>query len=164
MNENEIRAYMPKSLATNWATPRSVFDPLNQEFKFDLDVCAEPWNAKSATFYTVEQDGLKQPWNGACWCNPPYGARNITQWLAKGQAELVCGNASVVVYLLPNTTDVVWFHTYVWDDKKHATRPGIGLRFIKGRVIFDPPPSYTGDNPGNVKGSIVVVMRLGNAT
>lgn len=29
-----------------WSTPGRVFDPLNAEFCFTLDVCAEPWNAK----------------------------------------------------------------------------------------------------------------------
>ena len=54
-----------------WETPQGFFDELNKEFHFTLDVCALPENAKCPRFYTPEQDGLKQPWEGVCWCNPP---------------------------------------------------------------------------------------------
>lgn len=60
-------------------TPQDFFDELDQEFHFNLDVCALPENAKCEKFYTPEMDGLSQPWNGVCWCNPPYG-REIGTW------------------------------------------------------------------------------------
>ena len=63
-----------------WETPQDLFDKLNNEFQFTLDVCATPENAKCDNFYTKEQDGLKYPWKGAVWCNPPYG-RGIGQWV-----------------------------------------------------------------------------------
>lgn len=66
-----------------WATPQDFFDELDAEFHFDLDVCALPENAKCATYYTPEQDGLKQPWTGTVWCNPPYG-RQIGKWVERG--------------------------------------------------------------------------------
>lgn len=46
------------------ATPHSFFDWLNSIFRFDLDVCALPENAKCEKYYTPEMDGLKQPWGG----------------------------------------------------------------------------------------------------
>ena len=47
-----------------WATPQAFFDQLNAEFDFNLDPCATPENAKCATFFTKEVDGLKQNWGG----------------------------------------------------------------------------------------------------
>lgn len=44
-----------------WETPQDLFDKLNNEFHFTLDVCATPENAKCDSFYTKEQDGLSQP-------------------------------------------------------------------------------------------------------
>src|SRR5579863_2647091 len=38
-----------------WATPPEIFGPLNDEFHFDLDVCAQPWNAKCERYFTPEQ-------------------------------------------------------------------------------------------------------------
>ena len=79
-----------------WETPQDFFDDLDWEFHFDLDVCALPKNAKCVRYYTPEEDGLAQPWEGTCWLNPPYG-REIGRWVKKaadsatgGQRWLCC--------------------------------------------------------------------------
>ena len=57
-----------------WSTPQDLFDSLNAEWHFTLDVCATPENAKCKKFYTPDMDGLKQDWkDNICWMNPPYG-------------------------------------------------------------------------------------------
>ena len=73
-----------------WETPQDLFDKLNEEFHFDLDVCALPENAKCEKYYTPEDDGLLQPWNGVCWCNPPYG-RTISKWIQKAYETFAGG-------------------------------------------------------------------------
>lgn len=155
--------YMPQPGATNWATPRHVFEPLDREFHFTLDVCAEPWNTKCPSYFTEADDGLSQPWtvaaaSGAAWCNPPYGARNITKWLVKAIEESRARLVTTVL-LLPSTTDVKWFHDYVWNEDARSFYPWAECRFVKGRILFDPPPGYTGKHPGNVKGSLIVIIR-----
>ena len=45
-----------------WETPQAFFNELNEQYEFELDVCATPENAKCTKFYTQEQDGLKQIW------------------------------------------------------------------------------------------------------
>lgn len=47
-----------------WGTPQDLFDKLDAEFHFNLDVCALPENAKCERYYTPEQDGLVQEWSG----------------------------------------------------------------------------------------------------
>ena len=108
-----------------WETPQELFDKLDMEFHFDLDVCAIPENAKCKKFYTPEQDGLRQPWDGTCWCNPPYG-RDIGQWVRRALFASVGG--TTVVMLLPARTDTKWFHDYIY---KRAE-----IRFVKGRLKF----------------------------
>ena len=108
-----------------WETPQDLFDDLDREFHFDLDVCAIPENAKCKKFYTPEHDGLSQPWDGTCWCNPPYG-RDIGQWVRRALFASVGG--ATVVMLLPARTDTKWFHDYIY---KRAE-----IRFVKGRVKF----------------------------
>lgn len=56
---------MFSSKSCMWETPQDFFDKLNDEFHFDLDVCATPDNAKCSNFFTEEEDGLKQNWGGA---------------------------------------------------------------------------------------------------
>lgn len=45
-----------------WETPQNLFDELNKEFNFTLDVCALPNSAKCERYFTPEQDGLSQNW------------------------------------------------------------------------------------------------------
>lgn len=64
---------MFSSVTDDWATPQDFFDKPDGEFHFTLDVCADKNNHKCEKYYTKEQDGLSQSWNGVVWCNPPYG-------------------------------------------------------------------------------------------
>lgn len=62
------------SAETDWETPDELFQLLNKEFKFGLDVCASAKNAKCKTFISPKQDIFKTPWSAkVCWMNPPYG-------------------------------------------------------------------------------------------
>lgn len=113
------------SLTPEWSTPQDVFDKLNSEFHFTLDVCATTENAKCQQFYTKENNGLLQPWKGTVWMNPPYG-REIGKWVAAAYKASTQG--TTVVCLLPSRTDTQWFHNYVL--------PYAEIRFIKGRLKF----------------------------
>lgn len=85
-----INEAMFTSNTAEWATPQAFFDELNAEFHFTLDPCATPQNAKCPKYYTKEQDGLSQSWDGErVFCNPPYG-REIGKWIEKASRE-VCG-------------------------------------------------------------------------
>lgn len=113
---------MFSSKTDSWGTPQWLFDELDAEFHFDLDVCAIPENAKCERYYTPEQDGLAQEWTGACWCNPPYG-RQIGKWVKKSSE---CG--ATVVMLVPARTDTKWFHDYIYGKSE--------VRFLRGRLHF----------------------------
>ena len=105
-----------------WETPKDLFDKLDTEFHFDIDVCALPSNAKCTTFFTQEQDGLKQKWEGVCWMNPPYG-RKIGAWMRKALEA-----KTTVVCLVPARTDTKWWHDYAMKASE--------IRFVKGRLKF----------------------------
>lgn len=108
-------------------TPQAFFDWLNSIFRFDLDVCALPENAKCEKYYTPETDGLKQPWTGGVWCNPPYG-REIGKWVEKAIREREREYNRFIVMLLPARTDTKWFQQYVYGKAY--------LYFINGRLSF----------------------------
>lgn len=107
-----------------WATPQKFFQDLDAEFHFTLDVCATTDNAKCPAYFTEEQDGLAQEWQGVCWMNPPYG-REIIHWMRKAYESSLTG--ATVVCLVPARTDTRWWHDY-------ATKGEI--RFIRGRLKF----------------------------
>lgn len=106
---------MFSSKSDMWETPQYLFDELDKEFHFTLDVCATPENAKCSNYYTKEQDGLAQPWKGVVWCNPPYG-RQISQWVRRAWISSACG--TTVVMLIPARTDTRWFHEYIYNKRK----------------------------------------------
>ena len=112
------RGQAPKD---EWLTPRRILDALGP---FDLDPCASvdrPWPT-AARHYTIEDDGLRQPWEGRVWLNPPYG-RSVGRWLEKMVRH---GNG---IALLFARTETRAFFKYVW---KRAS----ALLFLAGRVEF----------------------------
>ena len=108
-----------------WATPQQLFDRLNAEFHFDLDVCAVAENAKCERFFSPKQDGLIQDWHGNCYMNPPYG-RKIGLWMEKAYSESEKG--ATVVCLVPARTDTAWW----WECARYADE----IRLIRGRLKF----------------------------
>lgn len=45
-----------------WRTPPEIFEALNAEFIFGIDVCASHENAKCVSYFTEEQDALSLNW------------------------------------------------------------------------------------------------------
>lgn len=107
-----------------WSTPQDLFDQLNTEFAFTVDVCATVDNAKCKRFFTVEDDGLAQDWTGVCWMNPPYGDA-IGKWVEKAHASGDAG--ATVVCLVPARVDTGWW----WEHCRYGE-----VRFLKGRLKF----------------------------
>ena len=126
-----------------WATPRGLFDELNNEFGFTLDPCCTHLNRKCEKYFTKEDDGLSKDWSGEIvFCNPPYG-RDISKWVRKCHLEAQKG--TTVVMLLPARTDTSYFHDYIYGQYE--------VRFIRGRLHFN-------DSNGRAPfPSMVVVMR-----
>lgn len=107
-----------------WSTPQQFYNKYNEQYHFELDVCADDTNYKCNNYFTKDQDGLKQEWNGICWMNPPYG-REIGKWVKKAYESSL--NGATVVCLLPSRTDTKWFHEYCVKGN---------IEFIKGRLKF----------------------------
>ncbi|HWQ61654.1 MAG TPA: DNA N-6-adenine-methyltransferase, partial [Negativicutes bacterium] len=81
-----INKGMFSSATDQWETPQDLYDFLDAMFEFNLDPCALPMNAKCDRFFTPKQDGLKQPWEGRVFMNPPYG-KEIKRWVQKAYNE-----------------------------------------------------------------------------
>ena len=112
------------SQTDDWATPQDFFDRLDAIFEFTLDPCADAKNAKCVRFFTPEDDGLTQNWDGErVFMNPPYG-RRIGAWVKKASEA-----KALVVCLLPARTDTRWWHDYVVEGDGH-------IIFLKGRLSF----------------------------
>lgn len=121
------------SNSIEWATPQYIVDWAQNNFFttghiFSLDVASTKQNRKGASYYTQEDDGLKKPWFGHVWLNPPYG-RTISHWTERAISQI--NNTCSITLLLPARTDTKWWFNLIQNDyEKH-------IIFIKGRIKFN---------------------------
>ena len=139
MNKGFTHEKNSKSNSEEWYTPKWLFQELN--LHFDLDPAAPkgglPW-IPALKFYSKEDDGLSQPWQGNVWLNPPYG-NETSKWLQR-MHEHRQGVALVFA-----RTDSRWFHDYAV--KADA------ILYLKGRVRFvnaDGDPGKSSPGCGSV--------------
>jgi len=104
-----------------WLTPPEIHNKLGT---FDLDPCApvvRPWPTADR-HYTINDNGLLQPWIGRVWMNPPYG-REAAAWLDRLADH---GNGIALIFA---RTETDMFFRHVWE---RAT----AVLFIRGRLHF----------------------------
>ena len=128
------------STRDDYETPDEVYNPLNEEFGFTIDVCADEDNHKCEAYYSIEEDGLYYSWSGICWVNPPYS--EVKAWLLHASKQQCTS-----VALVPNSTENTWFHEIAWTTASE-------IRFIPRRISFLKDGIPQKDNTG---GSIIVV-------
>lgn len=68
----------------DWGTPQALYDALDREFGFDVDLCADETNHKHTVYFDRTTDALSQDWTAfrACFLNPPYG-KSIPRFVEK---------------------------------------------------------------------------------
>jgi site-specific DNA-methyltransferase (adenine-specific) len=127
--DEKTRKRMASSERDDWGTPQVLFDGLDKYFGgFTLDPAANHKNAKCEKYFTKEEDGLAQSWEGEkVFCNPPYG-NETKYWLQKGYEESLKDNLNKV-FLVAARTDTIWF--------SEAASKSANIFFIKGRLTFE---------------------------
>ena len=110
-------------LKDEWLTPPEILRALGG---FDLDPCAphasrRPWEM-ATRHYSLEDNGLAQPWVGRVWLNPPYG-RETARWLDR----LADHGDGVALIFARTETDM--FFRHVWGRAD-------AVLFLRGRLHF----------------------------
>ena len=113
-----------------WETPLDLFDTLNEEFDFKVDLCANNSN-KKCHVYT---DDVQEYYNNggynlfeSFWMNPPYSRVNIDKCMET--AYQISTNGKTVVCLVRFDPSAKWFQE--WVDFKAAE-----VRMLNRRVKF----------------------------
>lgn len=101
----------------DWATPKDLYDKLNEEFNFDFDPCP-----LRSSF-----DGLSIEWGKSNFINPPYSRELKEKFIRKAVEENKKGK--ICVLLLPVSTSTKIFHELIYKKAE--------IRFLKGRVKFE---------------------------
>ena len=139
---------LTEDMRSDWSTPPAVCRALDGEFHFTLDACARADNALCSLFFTKEQNGLMQSWRGhRVYCCPPSGRKSFELWTEKSSREALQKD-TIVVMLLPASTDAGWFHKYI------LNQPGVVVRFLDHRIPFENSltPSYALDRAEDENG------------
>lgn len=115
-------ALKPDEISVEWYTPPHVFEALG--LTFDLDPCAPKGGVAwvpAAGHFSIEDDGLSQPWAGRVWLNPPYGAATA-RWVERLQRH---GDGLALVFA---RTDTAW--------AQRAIASAAAVCFVTGRLSF----------------------------
>jgi hypothetical protein len=108
---------------------------------------------KARKYYCEKKNGLKLPWKGRVWLNPPFVF--LDAFISKLVSHIQDGSISAAIVLTPNATDTDWFHQL----SDYASR----TCFPSGRLKFTLPDgttqtgkrgnaiSYIGPNPDRFK-------------
>jgi phage N-6-adenine-methyltransferase len=97
------------------STPQWLFDVLNDQVAartgqgFLLDAAASGWNAKCRDYFDERVNALRQDWSRwrAIFCNPPFSASLIAQFVPK--AFDAAARGSTIVFILPHWPGYPWF-------------------------------------------------------
>ena len=115
-----------------WETPPDIFAACDAIWHFDLDVAASHENHLCDEYFTIEDDGLSQSWEGhRGWCNPPYGRsgnNSIGRWIEKAAKESMKPD-TMVVCLVPARTDTHYFADWVFPYAAEVS-------YLRGRVKY----------------------------
>lgn len=140
-----------------WRTPQALFDALDEEFKFGVDVCATRENSLCDIFIDQELDALKTSWRTphdwegkntveSAFINPPYSQTKQMLDRAANQAFECRIN---VVALVNANTDTKWF--------AEAASTANEIRLLTGRVGFVRNDGKAVN--GNTKGQCLIIWR-----
>ncbi len=134
---------------TEWETPQILFDTLEAEFGFTIDVCARRENAKCSRFYSRQHDALDRDWSSeVVWMNPPYN-KSVRPWVRKAYRSAQAG-ATVVCLLQARAADSEMWHQYVMK--------ACEWRFVRDRLHFTRLDGFSAR--ANLS-SVIVIFRPG---
>lgn len=132
---NASKPHISQNSGNNeWYTPVAFVEAARSVLgAIDLDpASSEQANTvvKAARFFTRDEDGLVQPWDGRVWMNPPYAQPLIAKFCEKLADSVRAGTVSAAVVLVNNATETAWFTTLV--------TVASALCFPEGRIRFLP--------------------------
>ena len=128
----------------DWATPKELYNKLDEEFNFTFDPCPLNHNIN-------KWDGLKIKWGLRNFINPPYSRKLKEAFINKAYQESLNGNLCVM--LIPVSTSTKIFHEIIL--------PNAEIRFLKGRVKFEGINSFGElvSNKCRMHDSMIIIFR-----
>src|SRR5664279_2329584 len=108
----------------SWRTPQPLFDKLNAEFHFEVDLAATKFNHKCAKYYTIDNDAFMYDWKKCSFANIPYSKPGL--WFTKAAASIRKYDNTIVLLTKVATSEAYWVKNVCHAD----------VRFLAGRIKF----------------------------
>lgn len=149
IRDDRVTRTLTMSESNEWYTPQEYVEAARRVMGgIDTDPAsndtAQGW-IQADTYYTKDDDGLAQEWQGRVWLNPPYGGLS-GRFVAKLFDEIAAGRVTEAVVLVnANSTETNWFAP-LW----HHT-----LCFTDHRINFYSPARSTN---GSTHGSVFIYI------
>jgi hypothetical protein len=109
----EKPATYQNSADEEYYTPSEIVEAARRAMgSIDLDPasCASANEVvQAATFYTRDDNGLLQTWEGNVFCNPPYSRKRIDEFVERLIHFYDEGDITAAVFLTSDNTDTRWF-------------------------------------------------------
>lgn len=95
-------------------------DPASSEAANDI--------IEAGAFFDENADGLRQPWHGRVWMNPPYAQPWVDKFCAQLARSYASGEVTEACVLVNNATETTWFQS--------LAAVASAMCFPRGRVKF----------------------------
>jgi phage N-6-adenine-methyltransferase len=126
-----------------WYTPKKYVEAAREVLgTIELDPASSSRAneyVEAEQFYDEQEDGLKQPWEGRVWMNPPYSAGVVEPFCRKLCGMYERGDVPEAILLVNNATETGWF--------QHSLKHADAICFPKGRIQYINPDREETNSP-----------------
>jgi phage N-6-adenine-methyltransferase len=113
-------------------TPDEILAPVRQVLgAIDLDPAScdtAQIRVQARTYYTINDDGLRQAWHGKVFLNPPYKLPDVAWFIGKLFEEIEAEHTTEAILLVNSATETDWF--------QRAFEMADAVCFPDGRIHF----------------------------
>ena len=124
-----------------WYTPQEFIDKARAVMGgIDLDPASSAEaneTVGASVFFTENEDGLSQHWEGKIWLNPPYSRDLMPKFCEKLAHHVDNGDVESAMLVAHNNTDTAWFHR-LSQSCAAACFPSRRIRFYRGDDVAAP--------------------------
>jgi ParB family chromosome partitioning protein len=134
-----------------WYTPPQFIESARLVMgSIDTDPASNPIanaTVKATRFFTKDEDGLQQKWEGNVWMNPPYAQPLMSQFAEAISEKFESGEIDQAIILVNNATETQWF--------QRMASVASAVCFPKSRVKFLDPNGKPG---APLQGQAIIYM------
>jgi len=134
-----------------WYTPPQFIESARLVMgSIDTDPASNPIanaTVKATRFFTKDEDGLQQKWEGNVWMNPPYAQPLMSQFAEAISEKFESGKIEQAIILVNNATETQWF--------QRMASVASAVCFPKSRVKFLDPNGKPG---APLQGQAIIYM------